>query len=266
MKPTLLSRSRIVTDIQLAVLLTPASTIRHEHPDRPSHGLAYSFDTHTMYRFSDGTEIFVAPGELIYLPRMSTYTVDSHAPGYCGAINFSMLEDPEEALGPFKCALHDTAHAERIYRDADRQWKLHRGGCADHCRAAVYSLFAILHEEFDRPYLNTEQNRMLSDAAAYIDEHFTENDITVAGLAARAGISEAWFRRLFSGRFGITPARYLVNRRIEHAKELIVSRLCTIESAGRMAGFEDPAHFSRTFKSAVGMTPREYRDCMKEKP
>lgn len=267
-KPMLLSRDRIVTDIHLAVLLTPASVIRREHPNRPFHGFAYSFDICTDYRFSDGTLIRVEPGDLIYLPRASSYTVASGDRGYCGAVNFSMVEYPDEPppLPPFKLALRDTASVERIYRDADRQWKHFADGRTDHGRAAVYALFAILREACGRPYLSAAHNRTLDLVTTYIDEHFGEPELTVAGLAAVAGVSETWLRRLFVSRFGITPSRYIMNRRIGHARELIASRLCTIESAGRMAGFEDPAHFSRTFRSEVGMTPREYRDSTKETP
>lgn len=268
MIPTLLSRDRIVTDIHLATLLTPTSTIKREHPDRPNHGLAYSFDTCTTYRFSDGTIIHVEPGDLIYLPRASSYTVTSGERGYCGAINFSMLEYPDEppALPPFKLAMRDSSRVEHIYRDADRQWKRLTDGRTDHCRAAVYALLAILREECGRPYLSAAHNRILDLVTTYIDEHFCEPELNVRCLARIADVSETWLRRLFVSRFGITPSRYVMNRRIGHAKDLIASRLCTIESAGRMAGFEDPAHFSRTFKSEVGMTPREYRDNTKELP
>ena len=268
MKPTLLLRDRVDTDVNLAVVMTPESRIQRDHPNRPFHGLAFSIDGMTDYHFADGTAITVADGDLIYLPRGSSYYVESRQRGHCAAINFSLLEHPDEQfpLEPFRMKLKNPAQIERIYREADRHWRRHDTGWVDHTRAALYQLIGILRSELERPYMTKQQEMVLDTAISYIDEHFSACSITVAELAKLCGVSESWFRRLFAARYGVAPSRYITNRRIERAKELIASGITTIESAAGLSGFEDPAYFSRIFKAEVGMTPREYRDSMKEKP
>lgn len=266
MKPLLLTRDRFVTDVNIAVMMSPTDRVTMEHPNRPFHGLAFNVDGEPEYHFSDGAILAPKPGEVIYLPRTSTYFVTGRKRGFCGCINFLMQELPDEPcpLPPFTQKVSDPAQTERIYREADRHWRRHEPYWKDHARAALYQLFALLRAELDRPYLGGHQQKVLDTAIAYIDDHFTGHSITVGQLAELCGVSEVWLRRLFVSRYGVTPSRYIMNRRIERAKELITADICTIENAGQLSGFEDPSHFSRTFKAEVGLTPGQFRDQNKE--
>ena len=64
---------------------------------------------------------------------------------------------------------------------------------------------------------------------------------------------------MFRAKYGMSPLQYIKNRRIEYAKELILSSMCTIASAGELSGFTDASYFIREFRRATGLTPGEYR-------
>lgn len=83
-------------------------------------------------------------------------------------------------------------------------------------------------------------------------------DLTLQELAAEAELSCYHLIRAFHHATGLTPHAYLVNQRIEAAKE----RLRRGENLGAIAaatGFSDQAHLTRVFKARVGVTPGAYR-------
>ena len=78
-------------------------------------------------------------------------------------------------------------------------------------------------------------------------------------LAAKlCGISETYFRTLFKKVVGVSPLKYINDRKISRAKELISSKMYSIREVAQLAGFHDEAYFSREFKKATGVCPSKY--------
>jgi transcriptional regulator GlxA family with amidase domain len=63
--------------------------------------------------------------------------------------------------------------------------------------------------------------------------------------------------RLFHRQLGVTPHVYQLSIRIARAKDLLRRNIPVADVALR-TGFYDQAHFTRVFKSQVGLTPRKY--------
>ena len=107
-------------------------------------------------------------------------------------------------------------------------------------------------------------SRVIRDSAAYIDEHFADEDISLNTLAELANISPNHFSSIFSQEMGVTFIEYLINRRMEKAKELLMTTDKKSFEIAYEVGYRDPHYFSATFKKTQGMTPREYRSRGKE--
>lgn len=97
----------------------------------------------------------------------------------------------------------------------------------------------------------------LRRAAAFITDNCTR-PMTLAEIAAQAGLSPTQCIRAFRRRFGLTPHAYLVNRRIQYSQGLL-KRGRPLADVALAAGFADQAHFQRTFKRLVAATPRQYQ-------
>ena len=92
---------------------------------------------------------------------------------------------------------------------------------------------------------------------AYIDAHCFET-ITLAELAAMAGLSQSRFGRLFKASMGVSPLRWHMIRRIRRVQELLLLEHVELKDAAAIAGFADQAHLTRSFKSVTGQTPSEW--------
>ena len=79
-----------------------------------------------------------------------------------------------------------------------------------------------------------------------------------AELESVTGLSRYDLARQFRVMLGTSPYRYLLMRRLDYARELIHEGRPLVEVACE-AGFADQAHFTRVFKSALGLTPARYR-------
>jgi AraC family transcriptional regulator len=106
-------------------------------------------------------------------------------------------------------------------------------------------------------YLEGLKLKQLKD---YIEEHLAE-DLAIATLAALIPMSQFHFARAFKAAVGEPPHRYIMQRRIERAKILLsVSRLSVAE-VSYQTGFSNQSHFTAQFRKAIGMTPKQFRDC-----
>lgn len=89
--------------------------------------------------------------------------------------------------------------------------------------------------------------------------HYTDATLTLGDIAAKAGLSENHFGRIFREQFGIAPFAYLVRLRIEEARRLLNNTDHRIQEIAREVGFNDPFHFSRIFRRQLGFSPRQCR-------
>ncbi len=98
----------------------------------------------------------------------------------------------------------------------------------------------------------------LRDVAGWIAGHLGE-DLGVPALAARAGMSERNFTRLFRAETGRTPAAYVESARIEAARRLLESTQVPLDAVARRCGFGTVETLHRSFKRCVRVTPAQYR-------
>lgn len=95
------------------------------------------------------------------------------------------------------------------------------------------------------------------DAKNYIDAHFLEN-IDIEKISREAKLSEYHFIRLFKKVFKITPYKYVVQKRLEFALELLKNNYSTTEIS-TILGFTDVPAISKSFKYHYGCSPSGYQ-------
>jgi transcriptional regulator GlxA family with amidase domain len=99
----------------------------------------------------------------------------------------------------------------------------------------------------------------LRDLQAWIVEHLAD-DLSVAALADRAGMSTRNFARSFAREVGVTPAAYVEQARVEAARRLLETTDQPIAAIARACGFGTVETLHRAFRRTVRITPTQYRD------
>lgn len=83
--------------------------------------------------------------------------------------------------------------------------------------------------------------------------------LTLRELAEVAQLSTHHFVRMFKKTLGVTPHQYLLDRRVERAKDLFRSKRASLAEVALSSGFGSQSHFTSAFHRAVGATPAEFR-------
>jgi two-component system response regulator YesN len=73
------------------------------------------------------------------------------------------------------------------------------------------------------------------------------------------GLSRSYFSRCFKDITGVEFKKFLIDKSIAEAKGLLVRTAEPFRSISARLGYQNEAHFSRTFRSLTGLSPREFR-------
>jgi AraC family transcriptional regulator len=98
----------------------------------------------------------------------------------------------------------------------------------------------------------------LQRALDYIDSNLRE-DISLAQVAQALAMSPSHFAHAFRQTTGIPPHRFVLGRRIEHAKSLLRETDLPITEIAHRIGCANPSHFSMMFHRTTGQSPRDFR-------
>lgn len=102
-------------------------------------------------------------------------------------------------------------------------------------------------------------HQRLCRARSFIDECY-DLPLDLREISKQACLSRYHFLRLFRDAFDTTPHQYLIHRRIEKAKELLLSGRLSVTDVCFEVGFESLGSFSTLFRRRVGDAPVSYRD------
>ena len=84
-------------------------------------------------------------------------------------------------------------------------------------------------------------------------------DLSLEALARECGLSVAHFARAFRHSCGTTPYKWLVSRRLDHAKTLLRTTNAPLAWVAAECGFADQSHFTNAFSKALGSPPGAFR-------
>ncbi len=232
------------------LLMVPS--VRGEHitiADRQYCGLSFcksgqiTYDHNGKRTVSDRTRA-------IYLPKGETYRLYRDATGDFPVINFTCTEDPDIRD---HLAL-EIRNPDAYIRDFERMYEL---SLFPYNRLQVLSIFyGILHRLVSE---TVEHTGILAPVLAYIEKHYTDWDLSNDLLAAQAGVSEVYLRQLFRRQMGTSPKQYIMDLRLERAKQLLTESSRTVTDIASECGFTTLNHFCHGFRASTGQTPGEYR-------
>lgn len=195
-----------------------------------------------QYRINNSPIATANPGDIIYCPPMCSFQrktispIDMHMIKFEGALprgNYiinSRIRDDLKAIS--------YTHFER-YPDEDSP-------LAHYLRDIIYTLMEKQH------------NPVISPIIKYMDENY-HTAISNATLCSIMHCSEVSLISQVRALTGKTPRQYITERRIERAKEILLSTDSPISEVSVICGFEDPLYFSKAFKKHTGLSPSKFK-------
>lgn len=119
-----------------------------------------------------------------------------------------------------------------------------------------------LREGNQRQYPELPTTGPVPDSLAPLLEWITDNlgkPLTVDDMAARSGVSNRTLSRQFTDQLGISPGRWLLNRRLASTRALLEETDLPIETIAKRVGLSSAVNLRRRFHNALNTTPAAYR-------
>ncbi len=131
------------------------------------------------------------------------------------------------------------------------------------------TLFEIFHKLYSNAHIcdssktpHNKQSEIIASLLNFIEDNYAES-ITLKTLSQQSGLSEKYLCRLFKTYTLKTPIEYLNAFRIEQACLTFYNQEKNITEIAFECGFNDLSYFSKIFKAIKGITPREYKQTIK---
>lgn len=115
-------------------------------------------------------------------------------------------------------------------------------------------------EEYGDELIESQAKNIIKIALKYIEDNYTNEDLSLNDVSAFCNVSSNYFSSLFSAEMQQTFVEYVTNKRITKAKKLLKSTTLHTGEIASTVGYKDQHYFSVVFKKIQGCSPREYRN------
>lgn len=125
--------------------------------------------------------------------------------------------------------------------------------------AAVAALIHLLYGlDADSSQIGERGRRPAEEARRFAEQAYRE-PITVRDMAAHCNLSESYLFKLFRQTYGIAPNEFLVQVRLNAAKQLLQDTDLSVGTVALSCGFHSQSYFADCFRRREGVSPREFR-------
>ncbi len=212
----------------------------------------------------DGEILHHTKSTILFMPKGKgdkEYKVKTVETGECIDIFFDT--DIPISDTPFCVDCDEDRELRTLFLEINKIWFRKDSGYYYRAMNILYKILWLLHTRTSRESFYNPYYKKIKPAVEYINKHYYLNEIDYNHIADMCGISYVYFRRLFTECMGVSPSKYVTNKKIEYAKELIASGKYKITEVAEITGFCDVYYFSRVFKKLVGSSPLSYEQSIK---
>lgn len=192
--------------------------------------------------------------------KMLLSSVDRYA---CQNDREGFLKISMEAVEAFEKELTESRLVIQWLRQLEQKIGIIREG--DEVRLYhIKQLKALLEDdarvmfELSRESIPADVNKAVRIAAEFVIKHYKE-PIGLTEAAQEAGINSAYLSYLFQKEMKVGFSNFLLNRRMECAREMLIKTNLKVREVAEQSGFHDYPYFSKAFKKIHNVSPAEYR-------
>ena len=235
---------------------------KNEYPDKKIsfsknieyNELIFHFSGHATVYFDD--EILETRKNTIrFLPQgqVKRYDVDRYETGECIVAYFHT--DQPVSQTAFVAELPQAEKIGHLFRKMFSTWVGKNNGYYFEAISLLYKIFCEMQKT---NYIPQQHYLRIKPAIQEIHDRFLSEDLSIERLSHMCGVSDSYFQRLFKEKFGVSPKKYLIQLKINHACELLRLDQYTVTQISQLCGFSDVFFFSRQFKAYMGISPTQF--------
>lgn len=238
--------------------------------------LTYVIDGQETFTSFDNDDVQIAETEMLLMPR-NMYLVSDFRSAFgplksflfffgVGVLEEFLLatkgdEKPDASVdGPLKiksssAVNHYMSALMRVYKPRPRH--------SAALRIKLLELLYLLHEQddtgtFRATISNAHSHGRKRNIVQIMSKHFLR-DLTVKDYAELSGRSLSTFTREFRRIYNKSPQQWLIEARLDHARNLVLSSDLSITEIACSIGYDNVSHFIKTFREHFGNTPKQLR-------
>ena len=224
----------------------------------------------------------LSPGHLLYVPAGTPYKLKGQylrmvAIAFDPTVDYADTEAPK----PVPVAEYNSELAHRVTDLAPLDKVLHIEDFESErdTLLGLVSIFtsaegeyravgsAILKQLLLKAVETVDENALPARMVEALDKYIRDNagdDISNTEIGAIFGYHPFYISKVLKDRKGTTLRQYIIAYRLKLAKKLLSESAKSVNEVAEECGFNDPSYFTKTFKNAFGMTPKEYRNLSKD--
>lgn len=245
-----------ISDISIVIkIYQPTLRVRH-FENRANYGLLFVESGELFYE-QNGVRYISDNTHALFIPKGIDYSLHCLSESYTYVINFDISTkvdfDTIQVFDPFL--------TERIIGSLEcmeNAWITKYSGYYFRCMSILYHILARLCNNSTVHNVDVVKQKRIQLSVYYMEQNFSDPDITNDLLASKSGISTIYFRKLFKEVYGVSPMHHVISLRIEKAQDMLQSGYYTVTETAEAVGFNYVCNFSRAFKQIVGVSPGRY--------
>ena len=208
----------------------------------------------------EGTIFLLFPGEWHRFKPDTKTGWDEYWVGFEGKIpenllqkDFFPIEEPALRTG-----LHE--NILQLFKQIIEVTRHEKAGYQPLVSGAVLYLLGIIFSLVKQQSLPADDavGAIMSKARMLLRSSDYKN-VSIETVADELGVSYSWFRKTFKAYTGMAPGQYLLQLRIEQAKQLLTDLSKSVKQIASDLNFESAFYFSALFKRKIGLSPEQYR-------
>lgn len=194
------------------------------------------------------TELHIGIGNL---------NIDCTSPNYMKSLNWPPIVTIEKYKNEF----------EECCKEIEKEQRLRHLGHSFILKALVMKLIILLYREMDEcssppslqasQFASRDKKVIVQSLIDYMTSYYME-DISLDNISKNMYLSPVYISKIFKEETGTSPINYLIQIRLEKAKQILEKNNMPINLVAKAVGYEDAYYFSKLFKKYYGMAPSTY--------
>ena len=126
-------------------------------------------------------------------------------------------------------------------------------------KSVIYQILGSMLTENAFENKSFKKRPLIAPSVLFLEKNIFNKNINIEMIAAESNVSSTHFRNIFKEIYGMSPVKYIMDKRLEKATELLFYSNLNVNEIADQLGYNSTIYFDKIFKKKYGISPTEYR-------